>query len=393
MCGEKNEEFNLSPLLGQNFRRIDAQEKVTGAAVYTGDLKLPGMLYGKVLRSPVIRPTGPMGFLTYKQTHTYVYTNTVPGGAFRGFGAPQVIYAYESYLDMVAHRLKLDPLDLRLQNILGKGEEYSPGNTPIDCDLKAGLRQVAELIGWRENDQMKIQPGVKRGKGIACGVIDGGGTNKAAHSSVRILMDGGTLLSFGSVEFGQGIRTALLQAVADGLSLSPESVYVTQLDTQSTPFDRGTNATSAVSVMGQAVQLAAANARRQLLAAAASVLGIDGTKVRLEDGQVVAGDKTLSFKDVMRTYYGDAEGEIMGKGFFKVPRNDAVPIGYPTPFWGTSIVGVKVEIDEMTGQVKIQKYVSLTDAGKMINPILWRGRMRGRHFWYGAVLVRRASIQ
>ena len=307
----------------------------------------------------------------------YVYTNTVPGGAFRGFGAPQVIYAYDSHLDMVAHRLKMDPLDLRLKNILGKGDEYSPGNTPIDCDLKAGLRKVADLIDWGKKDQTKIKSGVKRGKGIACGVIDGGGTNKAAHSTVRILMDGSTLLSFGSVEFGQGIRTALLQVVAEELSLPPEDVYVTQLDTQSTPFDRGTNATSAVSVMGQAVQLAAADARGQLIAAAASVLEVDLAMIRLEGGKVVAVDKTLSFRDVMRSYYGDSEGEIMGKGYFKVPRNDAVPIGYPAPFWEISIVGAEVEVDEMTGQVKIDKYVSLTDAGKMINPILCRGQDEG----------------
>jgi CO/xanthine dehydrogenase Mo-binding subunit len=82
-----------------------------------------------------------------------VYTNTVPGGAFRGFGAPQVTFAYESHVDMIAHHLKMDPLELRMKNLLEKGEAYAAGDTPIDCDLKAGLRRVAEAIEWGKKDQ------------------------------------------------------------------------------------------------------------------------------------------------------------------------------------------------------------------------------------------------
>lgn len=316
--------------------------------------------------------------IPHVQTDAYwVYTNTVPGGAFRGFGAPQVIYAYESQMDIIARRLGIDPLEIRLKNILVKGEEYSPGNTPIDCDLESGLKRVAELIGWGKRTPNRGKTGVKRGQGIACGVIDGGGTNKAANSWVKILKDGTTLAAFGSVEFGQGIRTALVQVVADELSLRPDDIHVTQLDTQNTPFDQGTNATSAVAIMGQAVQLAAAHARRQLLEAAAAVLGTDATTLRLDCGRAVLDDKALTFQQIMQSYYGSSPGEITGKGYFKVPRNDRVPIGYPAPFWEISIVGAEVEIDERTGQVRIAKYVSLTDAGKMLNPILCHGQDEG----------------
>ncbi|MFQ5851967.1 MAG: xanthine dehydrogenase family protein molybdopterin-binding subunit [Candidatus Binatia bacterium] len=310
----------------------------------------------------------------------YVYTNTVPGGAFRGFGGPQVAFAYESHLDMIAHRLKIDPLELRLKNILEKGEEYAAGDTPIDCDLKAGLKQVADLIGWEKKDQ-GIQgikgSKVRRGKGIACGVKDGGGTNKAAHAMVKILIDGSALLSFGSVEIGQGIRTALLQVVAEELSISPEKVHVAELDTQYTPFDKGTNASSAVSVMGLAVQKAARDAREQLLSAAASGLGVPMSEVILREEMIVAQGKSLSFREVMRLCFGDGEGEIVGRGFFKVPRNDTVPLGYPSPFWEIGLGAAEVEVDEMTGEVKILKYISLTDAGKMIHPLQCRGQDEG----------------
>lgn len=164
--------------------------------------------------------------ISHVMTDAYgVYTNTVPSGAFRGFGAPQASFAYESHLDMIAHRLGMDPVDLRLKNLLGRGEEYAPGDTPMDFDLRGGLKRVAEAIGWGRREEVG-KPWIKRGKGIACAVKDGGGTNKPAHAMVKIVEDGSVLLSFGSVEMGQGIRTALAQVVAEELGVSIEAVRV-----------------------------------------------------------------------------------------------------------------------------------------------------------------------
>ena len=307
----------------------------------------------------------------------FVYTNTVPSGAFRGFGGPQAAFAYESHLDVIAHRLKMDPVEVRLRNLLDKGEAYAAGDTPIDCDLKAGLRQVAEAIQWGSKlDGSKVE-GIKRGKGIASAVKDGGGTNKPAHAMVKIVNDGSVLLSCGSVEIGQGMRTAFLQVVAEELSVSSEKLQVAELDTQYTPFDKGTNASSATSVMGQAVQRAARDAREQLLCAAASLFGTKPAKLELKGGTVSLGGKGLSFREVMRLCFGESEGEIVGRGFFKVPRNDGVPLGYPSPFWEIGFGAAEVEVDEMTGAIKILKYISLTDAGKMIHPLQCQGQDEG----------------
>lgn len=314
----------------------------------------------------------------------HVYTNTVPGGAFRGFGGPQAAFAYESHLDMIAHQMKVDPVELRMKNLLDKGEDYAAGDTPMDCGLKAGLKQVAAAIQWGEKvegfeslrDQKKGSR-IRRGKGIACGVKDGGGTNKPANAMVKILNDGSVLLSSGSVEIGQGMRTAFLQVVAQELSAPPDQIQVAELDTQYTPFDKGTNASSATSVMGQAVQRAARDARQQLLAAAASLLETQPSEVELKDGKAFFQGKSLSFREVMRLYYAETEGEIVGRGFFKVPRNDKVPLGYSSPFWEIGFGAAEVEVDEMTGEVRILKYVSLTDAGKMIHPLQCRGQDEG----------------
>ncbi|OGQ82191.1 MAG: hypothetical protein A3F90_10130 [Deltaproteobacteria bacterium RIFCSPLOWO2_12_FULL_60_19] len=309
----------------------------------------------------------------------YVYTNTVPGGAFRGFGGPQAAYAYDAHLDMIARRMKLDPLELRVKNLLRRGEEFSPGDTPIDCDLTGALRKVAEEIEWETKDSSRVQEfkgsRIKRGKGIAAAVKDGGGTNKAAHAMVKILNDGSVLLSVGSVEIGQGMRTAFLQLVAEELSVPAEQVHVAELDTDYTPFDKGTNASSATSVMGLAVQKAARDARAQLLDAAASAFGASSAK--LQDGKVIVGEKALTLREAMRRCFGEAEGDIVGRGYFKVPRNDQVPLGYPSPFWEVGFGGAEVEVDEETGEVRIVKYVSVTDAGKMIHPLQCHGQDEG----------------
>jgi len=307
-----------------------------------------------------------------------VYTNTVPGNSYRGFGAPHVAFAYESHLDMMADRLRIDPLELRLTNLLEKGEEYAPGDTLMDCDLKGRLREVAEAIGWGKGGEGIERGRIRRGKGIACAVKDGGGgPPKSVHSMVKILGDGSVLLSFGSVEMGQGIRTALLQVVAEELSVSAENVRVAELDTQYTPFDRGTNASSAISVMGQAVLKSARDARGQLISAVARVFGVGEELVRLEGGRVVFGRQSFSFGEAMKLCFGETEGEVVGRGLVMFTPSDQVPLGYLSPFWEIGIGGAEVEVDEMTGEVKVVKYVSLTDAGKMINPLQCRGQNEG----------------
>jgi CO/xanthine dehydrogenase Mo-binding subunit len=217
-----------------------------------------------------------------------VYTNTVPATAFRGFGGPQVAFAYETHLDMIAQRLGMDPYELRMKNLLNKGESFSEGDTPIDCDLKAGLKKIAEAIGWNARGEAEGKSGPKRrGLGIATAVKDGGGTNKPANAAVKIFNDGSVLLSTGSVEIGQGMRTAFLQVVAEELSVPPEQVRVAALDTHYTPFDKGTNASSATSIMGQAVQKAAQDARAQFFQAAAGVFRASVSAIRLDNGMAV----------------------------------------------------------------------------------------------------------
>ena len=165
------------------------------------------------------RSQGPYRFKYFLADAHSVYTNTVPASAFRAFGGPHAAFAYESHMDVIAYRLKMDPLELRMKNLLDRGEEWAPGETPIDCNLKGALKEVADAIDWGQREKGPAAPWLKRGKGLACGVKDGGGHVKPANAMVKLFPDGSVLLFSASVEIGQGARTALLQIAAEELSM------------------------------------------------------------------------------------------------------------------------------------------------------------------------------
>ena len=306
-----------------------------------------------------------------------VYTNTVPAGSFRGFGGPQVAFAYDSHLEMIAHRMKMDPVELRLKNMLSKGDEFALGDTVIDCDLKGALLQITDEIGLKQKETDTLAPGIKRGKGVACAVKDGGGTRKAAHAMVKILNDGSVLLLSGSVEIGQGVQTTLQQIVAEELTLPVEKIHIAQIDTGFTPFDQGTNASSATTVMGVAVLNAAKDARHQLSLAVSSKTGAQISDVKLQGGCIVVAGKSIAFRDAARLCFGESAGEILGHGFFQFPVDKNVPLGSPSPFWEIGFAACEVEVDEKTGSIKLLRYISLTDAGKMIHPQQCEGQDEG----------------
>jgi CO/xanthine dehydrogenase Mo-binding subunit len=311
--------------------------------------------------------------IPHMKTDAYtVYTNTVPAGAYRGFGTLQVTWAYESQMDIIAEKLGLDPLDFRIKNLLKKGELYTPGDTPVDCDLKAGLMQAAEEIGWR---QKNLKP--NRGKGLAVCMKDGGGTYKVSSAAVKMNADGSVVLLTGTVEVGQGARTALSQVVAEELAIPYEAVTVAQLDTDVTPYDVNTNASSSTVVMGLSVQRAAQDLKRQLLRQAAKILKTKAERLTLGGGKIHAGKESVSFAQIMQTVFMSKSGEMIGHGAYQDIKTARAALGSPTTFWEISWGAAEVEVDRETGEIKLLKYVSLADVGQAINPLLCEGQDEG----------------
>jgi CO/xanthine dehydrogenase Mo-binding subunit len=286
-----------------------------------------------------------------------VYTNNVPAGAYRGYGTPQVTWAYETQMDMIAERLGLDPLELRLRNLLKRGEEYNAGDTPIDGDLAEGLKQAAAAIDWG-----KRALDSPLGNGLACAMKDGGGTHSVSTAVVRIHADGSVSLLAGSVEMGQGTRTALAQIAAETLGLPLEAIVVGAPDTSLTPFDQGTSASRSTVLMGLAVHAAASDARAQLLALAAGLFGTEPVDLSIREGKIAHGGKTLTIAEVIAGHFGLVGGEVAGVGTY-VPSEWGA-----TYFWEPGMGGAVVEVDTETGEVKLKKYVSAADVGQAVNP-------------------------
>ncbi|MCZ6548666.1 MAG: xanthine dehydrogenase family protein molybdopterin-binding subunit [Deltaproteobacteria bacterium] len=327
----------------------------------------------RVTQKAGYRSLGPYRIPQVKVDAHGVYTNTVPAGAFRGFGSVQVTWAYESQMDMIAERLGIDPLEFRLKNLLKKGEDYTPGDTPVDCDLREGLLKVAKALDWKHKPSRP-----NTGKGLSCCIKDAGGTYKISGATVKMSSDGSVVVLTGTVEIGQGSRTALSQVVAEELALGLDRVSMAQLDTDVTPYDVSTSASSSMTVMGLAVQRAAQDVRRQLFRAAAKVLGERADKLTLKNGKVHAPKgQGVPYSKVIADYFGSKAGEIVGKGLYQDKKSKKAVLGSPTTFWEVGWGGAEVEVDPDTGDIRIVKYISIADVGKAINPLQCLGQDEG----------------
>ncbi|MGH7770769.1 MAG: xanthine dehydrogenase family protein molybdopterin-binding subunit [Candidatus Binatia bacterium] len=331
----------------------------TGAYAETGPV-----VTGRTLT----RILGPYRIPNIKVNSTCVYTNTVSAASFRSVGGPQTAWATESQMDIIAHKLGLDPVKFRLKNLLRRGEELKPKGNPLDADLFMGLEKVVEGLGW---DGPVTKTG--GGRGVAFGVTDPGAP-LASTATVHVLSDGSVVLLAGTIEVGQGARTVMSQIVAEELSVPLARVTMRSTDTGYTPFDRSTGSSRSTTVMGKAVQLAAQDARQQLLDLAAEQFEAPGEAVSLINGEAVAGGRKVSYGDLIRRHFAMQGGEIVGRGY---AHSGMAPSPANPLFWEIGIGGVEAEIDRETGEIRIKKYVTAADVGKALHPIQCEGQDEG----------------
>jgi len=322
----------------------------------------------RVAKRAANRVHGPYRIKHCKIDVIAVYTNTVPAGSMRSIGGPQTIWPLESHMDSIAERLGIDPLEFRLKNLLKPGEELRAGAKAMDADLALGIKKAAASIGWGE---VKSAPG--KGLGIALGVTDSEAM-PVSVALVRLLADGSVVVMAGSTEVGQGARTILSQITAEQLDLPIERVTMPGTHTSSTPFDRSTGASRSTTVMGNAVKAAAEDLRQQIIDAAAEVLRVAPNTIQLKGGEVICGDQRLSYANIVALFFGMPGGELIGRGYMR----PGGAMGRDLPiFWETGMGGADVNVDTETGSVKINKYVSVADVGKAINPAHCEGQDEG----------------
>jgi CO/xanthine dehydrogenase Mo-binding subunit len=294
-----------------------------------------------------------------------VYTNLPPAGALRGFGIPQLVWAYESHTDMIARALRLDPLAFRRQNLLRNGRPQATGTIMRDAACEAVLDRLGTRMTW--TTPFDRGTGTRRrGRGIAIG-FKASIAPTTSIALVNIYADGSCSLYCGTVDMGQGSDTAMAQIVGEVLDLPAESVRVVHPDTDVTPYDMGTLGSRSTFHMGNAVRLAAEDARAKIAALAAE-LGI-------------AAGSNLPLSEIFRRKYGMQAGTVVGFGSF-IPSytpadHDTGLTPNATPFWMVGGTGAEVEVDTETGEVAVTRLVNVADIGRPINPRIVATQLSG----------------
>jgi CO/xanthine dehydrogenase Mo-binding subunit len=317
------------------------------------------------------RLPGPYRWTALRTRAYAVRTSTVPSGSFRGFGGTQANFASESQIDMIARRIGIDPLHMRLKNLLRPGERYLGRDAPIDSDFALGLKNAADRIGYAKPRSRG------RGIGLAVGFKDGGGEARAARAAVKVTVTGRVVVQAGSCEIGQGTATALSQIAAEILNVPYEWVRYGEIDTDVTPYDQGTHASSGIAVGGTAVANAANDVREQILAFAAEKLSCRPDDLYLKDWTVQRGGEVFPLEPLAIEYFGGYGCEFVGRGFFKVDEDLSTALNAQRLFWMPSWIGVEVEVEEETGQYVVTDFVAGTDAGRIINAAAVRGQVEG----------------
>ncbi len=331
----------------------------TGAYAETGPV-----VTGRTLT----RILGPYRVPNIKVNSYCIYTNTVSAASFRSIGGPQTAWATESQMDMMAQKLCLDPVDLRVKNLVRKGEEIKPKGKPLDADLFKGLKLVTDALGW---DGPVTKQG--RGRGVGFGTTDPGAP-LASTATVHVLADGSVVLLCGTVELGQGAKTVMSQIAAEELSVPIEHVTVRPIDTAFTPFDRSTGSSRSTTVMGKAVELAGADARRQITELAAEHFECPEDAIALREGDAWAGGRKISYGELIHEHFAMQGGELVGRGY--AHSGMATKPGNPL-FWEIGIGAVELDVDRETGEVHVRKYITAADAGKALHPLQCEGQDEG----------------
>ncbi len=305
------------------------------------------------------RVLGPYWIPNIRTNAYQVYTNTGSAGSYRAIGAPQVIYAGESQIEILAAKLGMDPAALRMKNLLKKGQELRPGLKGIDADLASSLKTLVRASRWKASIKKKNAP-----VGMGCAITNAGAT-PVSVALIRMQSDGVANIFAGSTEMGQGVRTTLTQIAAEELTLPMEQFRVAGADTRVTPYDSSTGSSRSTTLMGTAVQKAARDLKQQFIKIGAQTMGVKPRQIRVVDGAVVCGESRLTFNEAFEKRFGRGSGgEMIGRG-------EAGPeiSGNQLPvFWEVGMGTAEVEIDRETGEVRLKRFVSVADVGRAIHP-------------------------
>jgi CO/xanthine dehydrogenase Mo-binding subunit len=313
-----------------------------------------------------------------------VYTNKIPTGAFRGFGNPSAEWAVEQAIDLGAHELGIDPIEIARLNAAETGYVSPHGNRVTSCELKQCLDMAERMMDWKAKRANKMP---NTGLGLACTVHVSGkrhfGDYDGSSATIKINEDGKALILSGEGECGQGAHTAMCQIAAEELGIRVEDVEVSRADTELTTFCLGAFASRLTYVSGNAVKNAAANVKQQLFEQAAEMLEANAEDLVAGDGRIFvrgAEGKNVTVADAARARLFRHNGApIVGSGSFDADSvlPDGTRFGNESGAYNYGVQAAQVHVDPDTGQVKILKFVIASDCGTVIYPVGAEGQVEG----------------
>jgi len=329
-----------------------------------------------------------------------VYTNHPYAGAMRGYGNPQATFVVESHMDMLAHELGMDPMEFRLKNANQPGDVTGQGVEITSCGLSECIERAAESIGWQEKRSKRcpepkgsrptalgVEGQRKRGVGMACQLHVGGGAriypSDGCGTIIKVDDYGKVTVITGSTDMGQGSETIIAQIVAEEMGLPVDNITVINTDTAITPWDVGAHASRTTFIAGNSARLAAADAKRQILEAAAEAYKQQVENLDIRKGQVfVKGEpeEGIPYARAIRAKHFRPDGDvILARGWYEPPteKQDKEFRGNISAAYAFAAQAAEVEVDTETGEVKVLKIAAAHDVGRAINPMAVEGQIEG----------------
>ncbi len=309
----------------------------------------------------------------YRFAYDVVYTNRMAAGAYRGYGATQGIFAVETTVNKLAEKLGRDPIDLRMQNMLREGQ-FMPayyGETANSCALDRCLMRAKEMIGWDEKYPCHdMGNGKVRSVGIGM-AMQGSGISgvDVGSATIKLTEDGIYTLTIAAADMGTGCDTILAQMAAECLDCSMEQIVVSGADTDTSPYDSGSYASSTTYITGKAVEKACLKLQEQIRKQAATMLKCEEDQVDF-DGHVarnLENGASVTLEEI-----GTASMCACNQAL-QVTESHSSPVS-PPPYM---VGAVEIELDKETGHVEILDYAAVVDCGTVINPNLARVQAEG----------------
>ena len=382
---------------------IGFEAKVRLGAAMDGSLKAAELIYMfdtgayadyavNISRAAAIACTGPYRIPNVWCDSLCIYTNHPFATAYRGFGHVEFAFAIERSMDILAEKLGIDALELRLRNAIVQGDttptqsimDHNTGNLP-EC-----IRRVGSLIQWEKGMKTTLPNGTILAKGLGClWKAPAMPTNSDAGAIITFNEDGSVNLHCGAVEIGQGIKTSLAQILAERLDVSVDLIHVVyEVNTSIAPHDWATAASRSLFMVGRAVIEAADDAINQLCSTASAVLKCPKEDIAVGGGRVFIKDEPeigLDIKEVALGYMhpnGTAiGGQVIGRGKYIARRltflDPETGAGNPALEWTLGAQAVEIEFDPRYCTYRILRAASVMDVGRVINPQIAKGQVIG----------------